>query len=147
MANIRILKMQLSSHTHLRAATSHRTDQSLQKSVPAPPKKNFKIFFSTLQKKLKHLTLKPTMQTADTNRHDNRTTEKEAHAHNKGLPKAGVTSFYDSFVLNRTLVFQINSSAVMPRLRQAPNRYVSPNLNIRYIFKHPRLCHAAPRYF
>jgi len=47
----------------------------------------------------------------------NRTT-----AHNKVLPTAGVTSFYDSFVLNRTLVFQINSSAEMPRLRQYQNR-------------------------
>ncbi len=28
------------------------------------------------------------------------------HAGNKGLPKAGVTSFYDSFVLNRALVFK-----------------------------------------
>jgi len=54
------------------------------------------------------------MQTAYTFRHDNWTTEKEAHAHNKGLPKAGVTSFYDSFVLNQTLVFQMNSSAEMP---------------------------------
>ena len=30
--------------------------------------------------------------------------EKERTA-NKVLPKAGVTGFYDSFVLNRTLVF------------------------------------------
>ncbi len=43
-------------------------------------------------------------------------------AHNKVLPKAGVTSFYDSFVLKRTFVFQINGSAETPRLRQAPNR-------------------------
>ena len=62
------------------------------------------------------------MQTADTYRHNNWTTETEAHAHNKGLPKAGVTSFYDSLVLNRTLVFQMNGSAKTPRLRQAPNR-------------------------
>jgi len=38
------------------------------------------------------------------------TTEKGA-AGNKVLPKAGVTYFYDTFVLNQTLVFQINSSA------------------------------------
>ena len=44
-------------------------------------------------------------------------------AGNKVLPKAGVTNFYDTFVLNRTLVFQINSSAETPRLRQYPNRY------------------------
>lgn len=39
---------------------------------------------------------------ADTYKHDKRTTEKEVHAHNKGLSKAGVTRFYESFVLNRT---------------------------------------------
>ena len=33
---------------------------------------------------------------------------------NKVLPKARVTGFYDTFVLNRTLVFQINSSAEIP---------------------------------
>lgn len=63
------------------------------------------------------------MQKTDTYGHDNWKTEKEAHAHNKGLPKAGVASIYDSFVLNQTLVFQINGSAESPRLRQAPNRY------------------------
>jgi hypothetical protein len=46
-----------------------------------------------------------------------------ARTANKVLPKAGVTGFYDTFVLNRTLVFQINSSAETPRLRQYPNRY------------------------
>jgi hypothetical protein len=45
-------------------------------------------------------------------------------AANKGLPKAGLTSFYDTFVLNRALVFQINDSAETPRLRQAANRWV-----------------------
>jgi hypothetical protein len=50
---------QRNSHTHLQAASSQRTDQSLQKSVPAQPKKNFKIFFPALQKKLKHPTRKP----------------------------------------------------------------------------------------
>jgi len=39
------------------------------------------------------------------------------------LPKAGVTSFYGTFELNQTLVFQINDSAETPRLRQYPNRY------------------------
>lgn len=52
-------------------------------------------------------------------------------AGNKVLPKAGVTGFYDTFVLNRTLVFQINSSAEMPRLRQYPKRY----LQLIYIFQ------------
>ncbi|MCZ2130680.1 MAG: hypothetical protein LC109_10490 [Bacteroidia bacterium] len=45
-----------------------------------------------------------------TNKHDR---ERRA-AHNKVLPKAGVTCFYDTFVLNRSLVFQIDSSAKNP---------------------------------
>ncbi len=47
---------------------------------------------------------------------------KESRTANKVLPKVGVTNFYDTFVLNRTLVFQINSSAKTPRLRQYPKR-------------------------
>lgn len=47
------------------------------------------------------------------------------HAGNNGLPKAWVTSFNDSLVLNQTLVFQMNGSAVTPRLRQAPNRWAT----------------------
>ncbi len=50
---------QHSSHTHLQAATSHRTDQSLQKSVPAQPKTEFQNIFSNASKKIKHPTLKP----------------------------------------------------------------------------------------
>lgn len=111
------------SRTHtLPSRTNRNTTKTWQRVCFSRPKKNFKIFFSLLFKKLKHTTHKPTMQTADTYRHDNWTIEKEAQAHNKGLPKAGVTSFYDTFVLNRTLVFQMNGSAEMPRLRQAPNR-------------------------
>jgi hypothetical protein len=53
---------------------------------------------------------------------DSATTERRRASANKGLPKAGVTGFYNTFVLNRTFVFQINSSAVTPRLRQAPKR-------------------------
>ncbi|MCW5931956.1 MAG: hypothetical protein KIS69_09925 [Bacteroidetes bacterium] len=40
--------------------------------------------------------------------------------------EAGVTGFYDSLVLNQTSVFQINSSAEKPRLRQYPKRYRQP---------------------
>lgn len=50
-------------------------------------------------------------------------TKNKTTAHNKVLPKAGVTCFYDTFVLNQTLVFQVNSSAEIPRLRKATNRY------------------------
>jgi hypothetical protein len=51
-------------------------------------------------------------------------TKDRRAAHNKVLPKAGVTGFFDTFVLNRTLVFQINTCAEKPRLRQYPYRYV-----------------------
>jgi len=81
----------------------------------------------------------PTVQTfvqslTDTARNENRFMQRvcepdAAHIRtdrrasgNKVLPKAGVTSFYDTFVLNRTLVFQINSCAKTPRLRQYPKR-------------------------
>ena len=43
-------------------------------------------------------------------------------AGNKVLPKAGVMCFYDTFVLNRTFVFQIKSNTEKPRLRQYPKR-------------------------
>jgi hypothetical protein len=51
--------------------------------------------------------------------------ERKARTGNKVLPKAGVTGFYDAFVLNQTSVFQINNSAETPRLRQYPNRCAS----------------------
>jgi len=101
-------------------------NQSLQESIFFCHLRRISKYFFQRFKKIKTPdTQALTMQTADTYRHNNWTTETEAHAHNKGLPKAGVTSFYDSLVLNRTLVFQMNGSAKTPRLRQAPNRYRS----------------------
>lgn len=38
------------------------------------------------------------------------------------FPEEGMTSFYDTFVFNQTLIFQTDSSAEMPRLRQYPKR-------------------------
>jgi len=112
---------QRSSHTHLQAATSPPPNQSLQKSVPAPPKKNFK-FFSHPSKKLNHPAHKPTMPTAYTIGHDIWTTEREAHAHNSTYPKGGVSCSKDSFVVNQTLVFQIKFCGVIPALRVAAKR-------------------------
>ena len=113
---------------------SQRLIQSLQESIFSPPKKKLKNKKSpTLQKN--KTSFHRTMQTlTDTTLNVNhfgqseckldtthlRTTRRASG--NKVLPKAGVTSFYDTFMLNRTLVFQINSSAVTPRLRQYPNR-------------------------
>jgi hypothetical protein len=44
-------------------------------------------------------------------------------AHNKVLPKAGLTCFYGTFVLRQTAVLLLNFCAKIPRLRQYPNRY------------------------
>jgi len=63
------------------------------------------------------------------NRQQNNRERRAAH---KVLPKAGVTCFYNTFVLNPTLVFQINCSAETPRLRQYPNRYMLKH--IHYLF-------------
>jgi hypothetical protein len=51
---------QTPKHTHFAAATSRPADQSSKKSMLfASPKKNFKFFSPTLQKKLKHPTHNP----------------------------------------------------------------------------------------
>lgn len=112
--------------THICKPHKPTHSPKLAKECVCPTLEEFQNIFFIALKKLKHPPRKPTMQTPGTNGHDIWTTEKEAHAHNKGLPKAGVTSFYDSFVLNQAFVFQINGSAEMPRLRQAPNRYLQP---------------------
>ena len=109
--------------------TGQRTDQSLQKSVLfSDPRRNSNFFSPTLRCFNFFATAQPTtdkqseslLQTLTGQCNLTRTTE--ARTANKVLPKAGVTGFYDTFVLNRTLVFQINSSAETPRLRQYPNR-------------------------
>ena len=65
----------------------------------------------------------PSQRTTTDQMNGETTYRQEGRTANKVLPKAGVTNFYDTFVLNRTLVFQINSGAGTPRLRQYPNRY------------------------
>ena len=109
--------------------TRQRTDQSLQKSVLfSDPRRNSNFFSPTLRCFNFFATAQPMtdkqsdslLQTLTGQCILTQTTE--ARTANKVLPKAGVTCFYDTFVLNRTLVFQINSSAETPRLRQYPNR-------------------------
>ena len=109
--------------------TSQVTDQSLQKSVLfSYPRRNSNFFSPTLRCFYFFAAAQPKtdkqsnslLQTLTGQR--NLTWTTEARTANKVLPKAGVKCFYDTFVLNRTLVFQINSSAETPRLRQYPNR-------------------------
>lgn len=109
--------------------TSQRTDQSLQKRVLfSDPRRNSNFFSPTLRCFNFFATAQPKtdnhsdsfLQTLTGQCNLTRTTE--ARTANKVLPKAGVTGFYDTYVLNRTLVFQMNFSAETPRLRQYPNR-------------------------
>ena len=45
-------------------------------------------------------------------------------AHNRSLAKWRVMHFYESLVLNQSVVLRLNFCAKMPPLRQAANRYV-----------------------
>ena len=117
---------QHSSHTHLQAATSHRTDQSLQKSVPAQPKTEFQNIFSNASKKNKTPdTQADTTMTVKLN-NDNglQTRWTRTPAGNMRLASCGVKC------LNSSSVFQINFSAGLtvlcpeiPHERQARKRY------------------------
>ena len=49
---------------------------------------------------------------------------KRKTAHNSSLAKWRVTCFYDSLVLNQSVVLRLNFSAKKPPLRQAANRYL-----------------------
>jgi len=90
--------------------------------VPAPPQERISKYFFPCFKKLKHSPHKPTMQTANTYRHDNLTTEKEAHAHNKGLAEMAAEVVKQTVCYYLTLVLGDNEVLRMPPLRQVPNR-------------------------
>lgn len=116
-------------NTLLKTAASQRCEpRFLREYFFLQPREEFYFFSPTLQCFNFFATAQPKpdnhsdilLQTLTGQCNLTRTTE--ARTANKVLPKAGVTSFYDTFVLNRTLVFQINSSAETPRLRQYQNR-------------------------
>ena len=115
-------------HTHFAAATSLTADQSCKKSMLfASPKKNFKIFSPTLQKKLKPLTHNPRLIGTLTGydfRQTNTATghERRRASANMVLPQWGVKCFYETFVRKRTVVLLLNFCAKNPPLRQYPNR-------------------------
>lgn len=94
----------------------------LAKECACPTQKEFQNIFSLALKKLKHPTHKPTMQTAYTYSHDNWTTEKEAHAHNKGLAEMAGEVVKQTVVLIFNIVLGDSEVLRMPPLRQAPNR-------------------------
>ena len=95
----------LQSHTFA-SHTSQPTSQSLQKSVPAQP-----------------------------HRHsitgDKQTMTARRAACNSTYPKGGVSCSKDSFVVNGTLVFQIEFCGKIPALRVAAKRYLLSHRRLR----------------
>ena len=55
-------------------------------------------------------------------------TSKKQRTANSGLAKKRVSCFYDTFVVEQTVVLLMNICANNPLLRQAANRYVQPEL-------------------
>jgi hypothetical protein len=96
----------------------------LQKSFHlTDPKKNFKIFFPTLQKKIKNATHSRHSMTQNLNI-DNGLQGRwtKTTGYNSTYPKGGVSCSKDSFVVNQTLVFQIKFCGKSPALRVAAKR-------------------------
>jgi len=112
----------------LQAATSHRTDQSLQKSVSVQPKKEFQNIFSNASKKIKHPTHSPTNKHSknDTNgRHKNGCTHDRQERQPITAPTRNwrFSASYDSFVVIQTLVLRMNILGNNRQLLVAANRY------------------------
>ena len=104
--------------------TSQRTDQKLQKSFHlTDPRKNFKIFFPTLQKKIKNTTHSRHSMTRQLN-NDNglQTRWTKTTGYNSTYPKVAVQCSADTFVVNQTLVLRINICGKNRHLRVAANR-------------------------
>ena len=128
------MKALTQKNTLLQVATSQPTKQSLQESIFSSTQEKLKNKkFPTLQKNKTSPThgANLTVTASNVNRFGqsvckldttNQRPDRRASG-NKVLPKAGVTCFYDTFVLNQTFVFQIKSSAKTPRLRQYPKRW------------------------
>jgi uncharacterized protein YijF (DUF1287 family) len=117
------MKNQGSSHTHLQAATSRSTDPSLQKSVSAQPKKNFKIFFSLRFKKIK---TPDTQAQCRQQTHIDTITGRQKKKHmpiTRAWRKWRVQRLNKQFCYYLTLVLGDSVVLRMPPLRQAPNRY------------------------
>jgi hypothetical protein len=93
----------------LQTATSQHTDQSLQKSLPFPDR----------QKKFPFTSFFYFLTDSQTNSDSRR---QRTTAYNSRFAKAGVSCFYDSEVLNSSIVHLMKFSAENPRLRKAAKR-------------------------
>lgn len=68
-------------------------------------------------------------------------------ADNKVLPKVGVTRSYDAFVLDRTLVFQINCSAETPHTTPSQKPFSNSHPQALIFFLQAQKNHAIPNQF
>ena len=112
------------SHTFA-SRTSLHTSQSLQKSVPALPKKKFNFFLPSLRCFNFFATHsqhdKTAKLTADKG-YSNSTNRTPAG--NTGLAKVAVPCSADRFVVNQSSVLRINICGENRHLRQARNHYL-----------------------
>ena len=124
-------KNQPTKNTHLQAATTQPTNQSLQESIFSPtPKKLKNKKFPLLQKNKTSQPHNPrqtsTLTGYDFIQKDDSTGHGRRRASaNMVLPQWGVKSFYETFVVKQTAVHLLNFCAKNPPLRQYPNRYRS----------------------
>jgi len=128
------MKSPHTKNTLLQVGLSQPTKQSLQESIFSSSRKSNSNFFPPTLRCFNFFsqhTVRNLMDSASNINHFGQSVSQLDMTHcwtdrratdNKVLPKAGVTCFYDTFVLNRALVFQINFSAKTPRLRQYPKR-------------------------
>ena len=107
--------------------TSQRTDQSLQKSMSAPPQEKIQNIFPFPSKKIKtpdtQADTTETINCSIDNGLQGQTTRTTGY--NTVLPKWRQKCYYETFVLNSTAVILLNFSANNPPLRQYPNRCAS----------------------
>jgi len=148
--------MRTSQHTGVStfaSRTSPSTDQSLQKSFHlsyADKIELKKISFPSENKKYPTAHTDTTYTMIEKLYNDNglqgQTTRTTGY--NTVLPKWRQKCYYETFVLNSTVVILLNFSANNPPLRQYPNRCMSPYLDTAFLFdKTPKLCHATPTQF
>jgi len=112
----------------LQVATSQPSDQSLQKSVPAQPKKEFQNIFSNASKKNKtpntQARQKSTQQMTETDDIKMIVTLDRQERQPITAPTKNwrFSASYDSFVVQQTVVFRLNICGENRQLLVAANR-------------------------
>jgi hypothetical protein len=114
----------------LQFAQANAQTKNCKRACTSPTEKNFKIFFPTLQKKIKHPTHKPKKSTRQMTATDD-IKKVVTHDRQERQPITAPTknwrlsASYDCFVVNQTFVLRMKFSGKNRHLRQAANRYVA----------------------